>query len=88
MSGNKEGGDVAAEGTGAETRTSATKSRPTGDQEWKNKDQGRVLPLWRGRTVETVMKQDLTAAQVSKKLNKFVSVERPELYTIVTIPID
>ena len=35
MSGNKEGGDVAAEGTGAETRTSAPKTRPTGDQEWK-----------------------------------------------------
>ena len=30
---NKEGGDVAAEGTGAEMRTSGPKSRPTG--EWK-----------------------------------------------------
>ena len=37
MSGNKKGGDVAVEGTGAETRTSGPKSRPTGDQEWKEK---------------------------------------------------
>ena len=35
MTGNKEGGDVAAEGRGAETRTSAPKTRPTGDHERK-----------------------------------------------------
>ena len=33
MSGNKEGGDMAVEGTGAGMRTSGPKLRPTGDQE-------------------------------------------------------
>ena len=33
MSGNKEGGDMAVEGTGPEMRTSGPKSTPTGDQE-------------------------------------------------------
>ena len=33
MSGNKEGGDVAAEGTGAGMRTSGPKLRPKGVQE-------------------------------------------------------
>ena len=50
MPGNKEGGDVAAEGTGAGTRTGGPKLGPTSDQTWITG----VFSLWSFTKVHVV----------------------------------